>query len=173
MVLLLCSCPYMGMLKPWLGTLDHVNSLAWDRTPVSVMGVTCAQLHTLSYVSPTTVYSFGILDQKLKKSTTSPNVNEVSEHDCRSEWPFPPKSQENRWKSKLYILCLLDQRIWRNLGHVVTNCMLTGYTDPHHWATWTATFTAEVSRSQVMRINQRVCRLMRSHYRQHWPRELE
>ena len=42
----------MGILKPLLATPDHVishvSSLAGEQTPECAMGVTCAQLHTLT-----------------------------------------------------------------------------------------------------------------------------
>ena len=60
------------------------------------MGVTCTELLKLSYVSPTTVYSFGILDQiqKWKKAqfrpkNDEPDVFEDAERDERV--PSPDK----------------------------------------------------------------------------------
>ena len=60
---LISHLPYLGMLKPWVGTADHVTnlviSLAWEQTTVCVMSLTCTQLHTLSYVIPTAVSALG------------------------------------------------------------------------------------------------------------------
>ena len=49
------ASPIYGYVEALTGTPDHVISLAWNRTPLFVMGVTCTQLQVTLFTDSLSV----------------------------------------------------------------------------------------------------------------------